>query len=532
MSKEKPAKKISVYGYIRKSTEDNQEGKTRRQQNSLNYQRNTLKEIAERNNLRIVKIFEDSKTGYKAFIREEFNQMLETFSEQGKEGTIKGVVCSEHNRLARNFGDGGLVLWYLQDGLIDKIYTFDKIFTNSASDQMMLAINFAMAKHSSDETSFRARRTWDLKASEGQPPNQHIPGYKYVGDKGKKVWKPDPKNAPIIIEMFKRFSTGKYTVTEIYDFVNGQGLTSARTGNTYKSEKSVRDLLKKKEYAGFFTYEGEERVGSYKPLIAPDLYYKVQEVLEGTSHPKAVGKSEYAYTGGLIKCKVCGGNMSGTIRKGITYYRCLNRAEPCKSNKDLRPSYLKQSLIDEKITELFKEIEISEKKFKELSSYISDVFEDEKSKYRTELVTLKGKLSNAEGEFDEYTKLLAQLKKVEKERRGEDWKFDEEGYTRLREDAHQKIESCKRQIRKVEELKEEIPSMMINFLDNIRIVASRFKDASPSNKRQIVDTLCANFEWDGEKLSWDWKKPYHILTDSKEKGNWLRDQDSNLEPND
>ncbi len=64
---------------------------------------------------------------------------------------------------------------------------------------------------------------------------------------------------------------------------------------------------------------------------------------------------------------------------------------------------------------------------------------------------------------------------------------------------------------------------MINFLDNIKIVASRFRDASPSNKRQIVDTLCANFEWNGEKLSWDWKKPYHILTDSKEKGDWLRE---------
>ncbi len=47
----------------------------------------------------------------------------------------------------------------------------------------------------------------------------------------------------------------------------------------------------------------------------------------------------------------------------------------------------------------------------------------------------------------------------------------------------------------------------------------------------IVKTLCTNFRWDGMKLSWDWKKPYNILTDSKEERNWLRDQDSNLEPN-
>jgi hypothetical protein len=32
--------------------------------------------------------------------------MCELLDEQGSEGEIKGIVCSEHNRLARNFGDG------------------------------------------------------------------------------------------------------------------------------------------------------------------------------------------------------------------------------------------------------------------------------------------------------------------------------------------------------------------------------------------------------------------------------------------
>ena len=63
---------------------------------------------------------------------------------------------------------------------------------------------------------------------------------------------------------------------------------------------------------------------------------------------------------------------------------------------------------------------------------------------------------------------------------------------------------------------------MISFLESLKLVSSRFKSASPSNKRQIVETFCANFEWDGEKLSWDWKDPYHIVTNCKEKGNWLR----------
>lgn len=513
---------IPVYGYIRKSTEDNQEGESRRQQNSLEYQMDVINEVAKKNNLRIVKVFRDSKSGYKAFLREGFEEMLDTIREAGKESSIKGIVCSEHNRLARNFGDGGLILWYLQDGYINRIYTHDKIFTDSSSDQMMLAINFAMAKLSSDETSFRSKRTNRSIAKRGQPPSRHIPGYKYVGKDGKRYWIINKSQAEIVKNMFQKFSTGKYTVADIYDYATSNGLRSAKTGKPYKAEKSIRDLLKRKEYTGVFDFDGEERSGEYKALISSELFYRVQEVLEGTAHNKSEGKNEYAYTG-LVKCSVCHGNMSGTIRKGITYYRCLNRAEPCKSNKESRPSYLKEALIDSVIEDSLKDVNISEKTFKKLSSYVSEIFDDEKASYRYEIAQLKGKLSRAQDDFDYYTKEIVELKRMSEGLRDKEWKTDMEGLKRLRESAKQEMDSYKRMIKKAENMKEEIPSLMMNFLENIKLVSSRFKSASPSNKRQIVETLCANFQWDGEKLSWDWKEPYHMITNSKEKGTWLRE---------
>ncbi|KUK77691.1 MAG: Recombinase [candidate division WS6 bacterium 34_10] len=522
MDKNKNSTKIKVFGYVRKSTEDNQEGKTRRQQNSLEYQKKTIKEIAERNGLEIVRIFEDSKTGYKAFIREGLEEMLELFASQDEGGPIKGIVCTEHSRLARNFGDGGLILWYVQAGIIKQVYTYDKVFTDSPSDQMMLAISFAMDKHSSDETRFRSRRTWEYKASKGQPPNQHLTGYHYVGEKGKKVWEIDPKNGPIVKDMFNRFASGEYSISEIFDYVSSRGLTSIVTKKPYRNERQIRALLKKKEYTGVFMYDGDEYPGEYSPLVSSEIFYKVQEILSGTAHPKSAGKSDYAYTV-LVKCSVCGGNMSGTIRKGLTYYRCLNRAEPCKSNKALRPSYLREDLIDDVIMETLRNMEISEKAFKKISSQVSDMFENERTSYRYDIVQLRGKLSTAEGEFQDYTKEIIKLKKITKSERDSEWEMNMKGLQQLREDTNQAVESYKRMIIKAEEMKDEIPSLMINFLENIKLVGTRFKNASPSNKRQIVDALCANLKWDGQKLSWDWKKPYNILTDSDEKGNWLRE---------
>lgn len=522
MENNNPQKKQRVYAYLRKSTEDNAEGETRKQKNSLDNQRRVVDEIAEKNNLRIVRYFKDSETGYKAYIRKDFNEMIKHFREQGKEGDIKGIVCSEHNRLARNFGDGGLILWFLQDGLIKNIYTHDKIFTDSASDQMMLAINFAMAKLSSDETSFRSKLTHHRIAGLGQPPSRHLPGYKYKGEEGARYWVVDHKNAEIVKDMFERLASGKYSVSEIYEYSRTKGLVSAKTWKPYSSEKPIRDLLQRKEYIGVFEYEGEEKTGEYPTFIEEELFYKAQEILSGTSHPKSKDTGEYAYSKGLIRCAVCGGPMSGSLAKGHVYYRCPNRNEPCKSNKSIRPGYLKESLIDKVVVEAFKKIQISKEKQKDLQLKMTDWFEDEKSGLRSELVILKGQLSRAEETFELRAQEYTEIKFLPKRKREEDWKIDLEGARKLRNSAHYKVKNLENIVRKQEEILESLPDKMIGLLTNIQEVGKRFEVASPSNKRSIMETLCANLLWDGKKLSWDWKKPYNILTNSDEKGNWLR----------
>jgi len=75
------------------------------------------------------------------------------------------------------------------------------------------------------------------------------------------------------------------------------------------------------------------------PLILPELFFAVQEVLTGHGHPKEA-HLDYAYSG-LIKCGKCGGMLSATHKKGITYYRCAKRLSPCKG-KDIL-TYLKRA---------------------------------------------------------------------------------------------------------------------------------------------------------------------------------------------
>ena len=526
---EQNTSKIKVFAYLRKSTKQEREGTPEKQPNSLNYQRRVVKEIAERNNLKIVNQFEDKESGYKAYVRKDFNRMCELLDEQSSEGEIKGIVCSEHNRLARNFGDGGRILWYLQNGEIEAVYTHDKIFSNSSSDQMMLAINFAMAKNSSDETSYRMKQTWKSKAIAGMPPNQRIVGYKYVGNKGQKVWVKDPKTAPLIVKVFETYATGEYTIEELAKYAASIGLVNKRNDNKPYGENTVREWLSKKEYICIFEYEGERHKGMYPRMISDDLFYKVQDVLLLRSHKRGKTKNMYAYSPKLIKCGKCGEYMTGDIQKGIVYYKCPHRKEPCKSNPNERLPHLKETFVDESIMKKLKQIEISEEKWKELSALVKANYQYEVAQHEEDIREMRTKIGYEEGFKKQYSKAISELRI-----KGTLTKEEEEelkGYQDLILDCNKTIELYQEAIIKAKEIMNEIPFEMEGFLESLKVASARFNQGTPANKRVIVETLCANLIWDGKNIVWNWKNKYKKLINQEEDIDWLRDQDSNLEPN-
>jgi hypothetical protein len=76
------------------------------------------------------------------------------------------------------------------------------------------------------------KQTWRSKAIAGMPPNQRIVGYKYVGDKGQKVWVKDPKTAPLIVKVFETYATGEYSFEELSNYAASIGLVNKKNGKT------------------------------------------------------------------------------------------------------------------------------------------------------------------------------------------------------------------------------------------------------------------------------------------------------------
>ena len=264
-------------------------------------------------------------------------------------------------------------------------------------------------------------------------------------------------------------------------------------------------------------------------MISDDLFYKVQDVLLLRSHKRGKTKNMYAYSPKLIKCGKCGEYMTGDIQKGIVYYKCPHRKEPCKSNPNERLPHLKETFVDESIMKKLKQIEISEEKWKELSALVKANYQYEVAQHEEDIREMRTKIGYEEGFKKQYSKAISELRI-----KGTLTKEEEEelkGYQDLILDCNKTIELYQEAIIKAKEIMNEIPFEMEGFLESLKVASARFNQGTPANKRVIVETLCANLIWDGKNIVWNWKNKYKKLINQEEDIDWLRDQDSNLEPN-
>lgn len=503
-------KPLQVVAYIRKSSEDNARGEANKQLNSMEYQHYFVKEAITKYNLHVEKTFQDDKTGYEAFVRDGpdgFNAMLDYLKEN--KGEIDGIVCTEISRLARNFADGGMILWYMQNKTIHNIYTPSKIFTNSSSDQMMVAIELAMSKKSSDETGDRTKAGMKSKAlTFKHPARPAILGYKTEGLKGRKLWVIDTKIGYKVIEIFKQFATGKYTLQEITEYAFNIGLKSNIKGSTTGkiAKNTWHNRLRDKKYTGIYTHGDKEVVGAYAPLITPELFYSVQNVLVGNSHPKDT-HLEYAYSG-IIRCGRCGDMLSGTNKKGITYYRCAKRKMPCKVHEY---PYVTEKVLEYQLIETFRRIEIDQETWQACREYVSELNQPEKIRIKQQIRALGERIAS-ENRIQ-----------IEIGRRYAEGNLTKTEYDRLIKDSALQLASFRNAVVKCENISHELDELMYSFLDNIKYVTQRLKIALPHNKRELISIFCENLEWRDEKARWDWTKPYYILAKQRKSSTMLPD---------
>lgn len=175
-----------------------------------------------------------------------------------------------------------------------------------------------------DNLSENVRRGNRAKIRRGEWPGQKPLGYVY--DHRLRNIVLEPKEAKIVKKIFEEFATGKYGLTAISHRLAEFGVKSSN--GKPRSNSSIYNLLTNELYIGIMRWKGELFQGSYQPLIAKQLFAKVQEVLKERGKPrKTRQKHDFPFCG-LFRCS-CGAMFTAQYAKGnggiYRYYRCTRK---------------------------------------------------------------------------------------------------------------------------------------------------------------------------------------------------------------
>ena len=326
--------------YCRKSSEAED-----RQVLSLDSQEKELLRLAQRDNLKILKIFKESMSA-KSPGRPVFEKMLSLIEQRSN----CVLLVWKLDRLSRNALDGGKISWFMDRGLIIEIRTPEKVFKNISDDKFMMSLDFGMAKKYIDDLSHNVKRGNRAKLESGGWPNLAPQGY--LNDKADKTIIVNPKSAPYIRKAFELYATGRYSLKEISEILYQEGFRSSPGGKIRKS--LIHQIIKNPFYYGIMLREGKYYEGKHEPLISKTLYDQASEVLNGNSHGKK--QKLFFHLRGLLKCANCGCALTAAKKKGHDYYYCTNGKGECQEHK----KYLRSEKIDEYISSIFSKLQFDE----------------------------------------------------------------------------------------------------------------------------------------------------------------------------
>ncbi|WP_256372963.1 recombinase family protein [Pseudoruegeria sp. HB172150] len=308
------------FGYIRVSTLKQGEGV------SLEAQMDSILAFASRENLSIIKWFEEKQTAAKGG-RPVFNQMLT----QLRRGSARGVIIHKIDRSARNLRDWAMFS-ELPDHGIDIYVATETLDFNSRGGRITADIQAVIAAD-----YIRNLREETIKGLSGRLKQGLYPFRAPIGylDKGKgKPKAPDPQKAPLIRELFDLYASGQHSLRSLQAEMNRRGLRNL--AGRPLSLHGVETILNNTFYAGIITIArtGASYEGIHEPLISANQFARVQDAKAGRAAPK-VTRHNHLFQG-LFRCGLCEGPMCPERQKGRVYYRCQRSSCPTTTVREDR----------------------------------------------------------------------------------------------------------------------------------------------------------------------------------------------------
>lgn len=447
---------------------------------SITQQVKACKEFAEKNDMKVIKVYKDeAKTG-RNDERDEFQKMLSESKHKG----FEAVLVWKFDRFARNMRDALNNEKILEDNGV-KVISATELIPAGAIGIIVKAVLLGINEYYSADLAEKTMRGANQNAEKCLYNGGTVPlGYKISKEKKYVI---DEENAQWVQKIFTMYANGKM-VSEICEYLNAMGIKSA-TGAKF-NKASLHTMLKNKKYIGVYTYKDISVPGGVPRIISDELFEKVQKVLEANKKLPARKRAfeEYLLTGKLF-CGVCKDKYnkdvmmvghSGNAKMKYCYYKC-------KNEKTCGKKMIPKEVIEEQVIQKCRSI-LTDKNINAIARRIHKIAQ--KDNANAMLIRL---LDEQKDRQKAKANLMRTLESCE------DDEMTQEILLRVKE-INNELEELETQI-----AKEKIKSMGLNEHD-IRFFLTQFRDYDILNvlhRKAIVNMLINRIyvydDYDGDK---------------------------------
>lgn len=363
-------RKLKVAGYARVSTMEEEQLNSYESQKKYYYEK-----IMENPEWDLVNVYADEGiSGTTDYMRPGFMKMIE----DALSGKIDIILTKSISRFGRNTLDVIKYIRMLRENNVAVIFEEDNINTmDAAKSDLILTTLSAVAQQESANISEHVKLGLRMKMNRGELIGfTKCYGYRY--DKEQKNFVIEPSEAEVVKNIYEQYIAG-HGANWIANMLEKQGIKSPK-GNDKWRDSTIRGILRNEKYKGdvlqgkTYTadpishkrYVNRGEVDKYyisnhhEPIIAPEEFDFVQEILNSRSGARATGRRignisrKYAFSS-RIRCGFCGNCyvrriVIGEKQSKIPSWSCMSFAkdgkETCTKSKTIREEIIKEAFID------------------------------------------------------------------------------------------------------------------------------------------------------------------------------------------
>ena len=296
---------------------------------------------AERNGIQIVNTYIDRAYSAKTTKRPAFQQMVK----DSEKGLFDVIIVWKLDRFSRNRRDSVVYKALLEERGVQVLSATETL--SHGKDRILTeAILEAMAEFSNIDLGEKVSRGMTENALKCKFNGGNVPYGFYIDEQ--KHFQIDPVQAPIVLEMFRRYAGGE-SMTDIIEDLNARGLRTSR-GNRF-NKCSLTRIFNNRNYIGEYHHMGISTPGGVPAIVPEELFERVAARLVQNKHAPSKTKAadRYLLTTKLFcgKCKSMMVGESANKPNGVIYryYKCAAAKRHACDKKAVRKDWIEEKVL-------------------------------------------------------------------------------------------------------------------------------------------------------------------------------------------